>query len=254
MLKTTFGQCLFESSSGLRVYQNAWYRWLTFGNNILQSVINRRHPENAGLKYIIPLTQMVLAFPGDCCLLGLGGAGVAHTLYPALSTSRVVAVDSCLEVINIARQYFMTSRILNLTTVHLQASTFVQSPSASYQHLIIDLHNGNDYPIECNNDAFFTDCKAMLNPEGILAINLINIKDKIQLLQRIRTIFNHYTLIVPIKGTTNTLIFAFNLLPSDLFLKRIEKMKWIKNLVWDTTCGLIGQLNFNLQSSLLVSK
>src|SRR5436189_600067 len=96
--KTSLGLCLYESHSGYRVYQNAWYRWLTMGNRVLQTLINRRHPERGGLEYVTPLIQMTRAFPGDCCLLGLGGAGVAHALFPVLPNFRMIAVDNSQEI------------------------------------------------------------------------------------------------------------------------------------------------------------
>lgn len=241
MWKTILGRCIYESNSGFQVHQNARYRWLTTGNHVLQTLINRRHPEKIGLEYISPLVQMVLTFPGDCCLLGLGGGGIPHALFPALANANMVAVDSSQDVIDIATKYFKTDRVINLTTIHQNAQDFVQSISQTYQHIIIDVYNSNHYPIECNNDAFFTHCKALLKPEGIMTINLIDLRKQWPLFQRIRNQFNNCTITVPIKGTSNSLVFAFNLEKSRHFLNKIGTIQCIKSLVWDPLWGCIGQ-------------
>lgn len=242
MWKTILGRCIYQSDSGFQVHQNAWYRWLTAGDTILQTLISRQNPEQIGLEYIKPLKHMVLTFPGDCCILGLGGAGIPHALFPVLTDSRMVAVENNQDIIDIAARYFKTDRVTNLTTVHQNAQDFVQSASENYQHIIIDVYNSDRYPVECSDDAFFSHCKALLNPEGILSINLINIRKEWQLFQRMRNKFNNNTLVIPIKNTSNTLIFAFNMENSDSFLDKIRHIPSIKNLIWDQTWGCIGRL------------
>ena len=237
MLKTTFGRCIYESPSGFKVYQNTCYRWLTFGNTILQTLIHRTHPGRAGLKYILPLVHMVKAFPGDCCLLGLGGAGIAH----ALADSRMIAVDNSKDVIDIAARYFMTDDIPHLTTVHQNAVEFVQSTTVVYQHILVDLHDANDFPLACNNDAFFAHCKALLKPKGIMAVNLSHIQENMELFQRIRQQFDQCTIVVPVKGTTNTLVFAFNGSGSADFLTKIHQMPFLKKPIWSQMWGLVAQ-------------
>lgn len=243
MLKTLLGRCIYESESGFRVYQNFKYRWLTLGTDALQTLINRRYPNQAGLEYIPPLIKMVTQFPGDCCILGLGGAGLPHALFPILPNAQITAVDNNQEVIDIARRYFRSEHISNLTTIHQNAANFVQSTSDTYQHMIIDLYNGCEYPCECNNKAFITYCKALLKPEGILAINLINIEKEKDLFQYIRNEFNHWTLTVPIKGTSNTIVFAYHLVKSNNFLDKIQSMSFVKKLHWDARWGIIGEIS-----------
>lgn len=240
MWKTALGRCIYESDSGVQVHQNARYRWLATDDDALQTLINRRRPEQPGLEYITPLVNMVLTFPGDCCLLGLGGAGIPHALFPALMNSRMVAVDNSQEVITIARQYFKTDRVTNLTIVHENAERFVQSTTQPYQHVMVDLYHSNNYPVECNTDAFFIHCKALLNSTGILTVNIINLQKQHELFRRIRQQFNQCTLVVPVKNCSNTLVFAFKMEKSESFLEKIQQIKCLHSLVWDKTWGCMG--------------
>ena len=241
MWKTYIGRCIYESPSGFQVWQNIGYRWLTFDDNVYQTLINRHYPGRGGLEYIEPLTRMVHAFPGDCCLLGLGGASVAHALFPALAHVLIDAVENNLEVINIATRYFKIARVQNLNIIHQNAEDFIQITASVYQHLLVDLYHSESYPAECNNEDFFAHCKARLLPEGIMAVNLINIHEKLELFQYIRHQFNHCTLLVPVKGTSNTIVFAFNMPNSHLFLEKIQSIRLMDKLFWDSVWGCVGQ-------------
>lgn len=105
MWKTKFGKCIYISPSGYKVYQNLLYRWLTLGSEAWQTVINRYIPRRPGLHYLQMLTLMARKYPNDCCLLGLGGAGIAHLLGAQKTIRSIVAVESSEEVIQIAKKF-----------------------------------------------------------------------------------------------------------------------------------------------------
>lgn len=241
MWKTYLGKCIHESPSGFRVWQNIAYRWLTFDDNVYQSIINRSHPERGGLKYIDPFTRMARAFPGDSCLLGLGGASVAHVLFQSLVNLRMDAVDNSQDVINIATRYFKIAPLKNLNVIHQSAEKFVQSTSERYQHLLVDLYGTDDYPLECSHEVFFAHCKALLKPDGIMAVNLIDLHEKKAIFQFIRNQFDSCTLVVPVAGTTNTIVFASTACNQRIFLEKIQFM--MKRLVWDSIWGCVGLMN-----------
>ncbi len=136
MWKTKFGKCIFTSPSGYKVYQNFFYRWLTLGSNALQTMINRCAPEKPVLHYLPALTLTARHYPEDSCLLGLGGAGVAHLLAAKQPHLSLTAIDSSQEVIDIAKQFFMVERIAGLTIAFYNAANYVEECSLSYLSLI----------------------------------------------------------------------------------------------------------------------
>ena len=87
MWKTFAGRCIYASPNGAKVYQNLRYRWLTLGSDAIQTLLHRYQPQHFGLNYVNQLTFAAKHTPGDSCLLGLGGAGVAHALAPYLGSS-----------------------------------------------------------------------------------------------------------------------------------------------------------------------
>lgn len=240
--KTCFGKRIYQSSSGLQIYQNPWFRWMTFNNDVLQTLLSRHHPEKSSLEYIIPLTKMARAFPGDCCLLGLGGAAVPHALNSVMAGYEMVAVESSQEIIKIANQFFQAEKITDLSIIHQNAQDFVRYQSSRFQHLIVDLYDADDYPADCDSAEFFTQCHSMLNPDGVMAINLTRIYDKIPLFQKIQTQFNQCTLIVPVPDTANTVVLAGNMLDSQIFMDAIQQTGMINRILWDKLWGYIGAI------------
>ncbi|WP_454780821.1 spermidine synthase [Legionella sp. WA2022007384] len=235
MWKTKLGRCIYTSPSGYKVYQNGCYRWLTLGSNALQTVINRHKPHKPVLYYLPALTIMARNDPGVTCLLGLGGAGVALMLKDA----PIIAVDNSEEVIEIAKRFFMIDRLKNLTVIHENAVDYVQKCEINFTHLIVDLYNANHFPPECANTQFFASCKRIITENGILAVNLANIKEQYPIFQLIKNQFNH-TLVVPIRKSANMVILAAKNESKELFMEKIKETGAFKRIIWVDSWGYVG--------------
>jgi len=240
MWKTSLGKCIYVSPSGYKVYQNLFYRWLTLGSPALQTVINRRNPHKPVLYYLPALTLMARKYPGASCMLGLGGAGIPLMLDKNSSLPTLVAVDNSKEVIDIAKRFFISDPIKNLTIIHDNAYNFVQKCEFKYLHLIIDLYNANYFPSECNNEEFFSSCKRILAEDGFLAINLANIKEQRPIFQLVKKYFNH-TLVIPIKKSANMVIIAANNESKELFINQIRASGELKRIVGVDFWGFVGE-------------
>jgi spermidine synthase len=235
MWKTKLGRCIYTSPSGYKVYQNLFYRWLTLGSNAIQTIIDRRAPQRPILYYLPALSLMARKYPGPTCLLGLGGAGLAFMLDPL----PLIAVDSSVEVIEIAHKFFMIENLKNLTIIHENAMNFVQNNHTTYSHLIIDLYNANHFPSECANNAFFSLCKTLLNEDGFLAINLANIKEQWPVFQLVKMLFNH-TLVIPIKKSANMVVIAAKGGSKELLMQKINATDELKRIIWVDSWGYVG--------------
>jgi spermidine synthase len=240
MWKTKLGKCIYISPSGYKVYQNLFYRWLTFGSPALQTVINRYNPQKPVLYYLPALTLMARKFPGTSCLLGLGGAGVAHMLSSENPSLLLTAVDCSEEVIQIAKQFFMIDRIHGLTIEHQNAADYVRDCPTQYQHLIIDLYDANNFPVECSNSEFFIHCKNRLVKDGLLAVNLANYKEQLPIYQLIKKQFKN-TLIIPVIKSANMIIIASLHENKEQFFNKIREAGEIKKIVWMNLWGYVGK-------------
>ncbi len=239
MWKTYFSRCIYDSS-GIQIYQNRRYRWLTFGTQALQSLIDRRHPERPGLDYIHAFTCLARTIHGSICLLGLGGAGVAHALMPHLGSCSFDGVESNLDVIEVGVNFFFTKTIKPLNIIHQDAFLHVKHTSSRYQHLLIDLFTADAFPNHCNNDLFFQHCHHILLPGGFLAVNLANPQEHWRIFNSIRTQFNQCTLSIPIKRTSNLIILAYKGDSINTLLNLLHSR--IKHVFWDAKWGCVAQI------------
>ena len=239
--RTIAGRCIHRGSNGLQVRQNLIYRWLTFDSPAIQTLLNYRHPERFGLNYINALTLPARTHPAPSCLLGLGGAGIAHALAPCFGDIQLDAIEHSLEVIEISSRYFMTDQLKNLHIIHQDAVVHVHHTTSRYQHLMIDLFNAHSFPEHCNNNDFFMNCKRLLLPHGVLAVNLANLREHWSVFMNIRDQFQQCTVCIPIKGTANVVVLAYKGASIKPLLSLLENNHPIKKLTWDSQWGCVAQ-------------
>lgn len=234
-----YGNCIYTSPSGYKVYDSFIYRWLTLESEVLQTLINKLKPESPILYYIPAMSLMARTQPGDSCILGLGGAGLVHYLLPF--SFSITAVEVSQEVINIAQDYFMISTVPNLQVVHQAAEEFLAKNDKPFEHLMVDLYDAHSFPSACKNSDFFLSCKKNINPQGFLAVNLANDQEQKIIFELIKTHFSH-TFIIPIKKCANIVIIASNHDSKDEFLKIIQSKNKLKKIGLDAYWGYVGDL------------
>ena len=239
--KTIGGRCIYQSPNGIRIIDNYFFRWLMFDSLALQTLINKHSPKKSGLYYVDVLSLAAREKPGNCCLLGLGGAGIAHALAPYLKAYTLTAIEQSQEIIDIAARFFMTNTLANLDIIHSEASLFVSDCHTTFQHVMVDLFNANNFPDSCNNDDFFMNCRRILLPEGILAVNLANQSEQWTLFSKIKHLFNGMTVIIPVKKCANLIVLASKSDNLSSLLALLDDCKDIKRLVWDEQWGCMGQ-------------
>ncbi|MDP1604708.1 MAG: hypothetical protein Q8M03_15755 [Legionella sp.] len=243
MLWRTFGgRCIYHSPTGIQIFDNYFFRWLKFDSEALQTLLFKLAPEHAGLDYIKALISPAKKMPGNTCMLGLGGGGVAHALSPFLINSTLLAVEYDEEVIQLAAQFFMTEQLSNLKVIHHEANEFVSNYSEQFLHIIVDLSNANSFPASCYNDEFFAQCKRILLPDGFLAVNLANPHEQRPVFEMIKKQFCGATVTLPIKECANVVIIACNSNKVSTLLDIFKNYPGLKRLTWDETWGCVAHL------------
>ncbi|KTD19276.1 spermidine synthase [Legionella lansingensis] len=242
MWKTFCGRCIYQSPCGAQVYQNFLFRWLKFNSSALQTLINRYYPHWPGLYYIKPLTVFVRIKPSTCCMLGLGGGGAAHALSPYKNNLKLTIVEHDIDVINIAKRFFMLDRLSHIEIIHQDANLFVEQSDRQFEHVLVDLFSGDSFPEHCNTECFFDNCKRILSPEGILAVNLANRNEQWELFQLIRKSFVNATLAVPVRKSANIIVFASKNESVANLVDKLNDHKKLKQVFWDSKWGCVGEV------------
>lgn len=237
--KTLIGTCIYKSTDGIKVYQNSIYRWLTFDNNIIQTLINRHFPANYSLRYIKAITFLHRKLPGPSCLLGLGGGGIAHALG---HNTKLTAIEHNSNIVQIARDYFMSDTLKNLEIIKEDANLFLKNCQNKYQHLIIDIYDATSFPSSCVNQEFFYNCKRVLNHDGILAINLASFNDYMSVIKLINTEFGNNQICIPIAKTANMIVYVSKSSSSKYLLNLFEQSYEVKKLIWVDQFGYVAKI------------
>lgn len=236
MIQTLAGRCIHRTDGGVRVMDNALFRWMMFESSAIQTLLYKPAPHKYGLPYIRYLTFMAQILPGSIALLGLGGAGAAHTL----SGKPLTIVELNPEVVELARDYFMLDRIQPVEVILADACDFVRNDAQRYDHLLIDLYDAHRYPSNCNNPEFFDECYQRLHDGGILAINLANHHDHRPVFDLIRERFAGATVCLPVKNRENLVVLASK--GDKRLLDTFAQHKQVASFRWDQAWGCVAIL------------
>ena len=235
------GKCIYSVKNdqhSIEVYENFRYRWLSFGSHYIQSIILKRKPHKAILKYIPHYCFFVTPEDKNALVLGLGGGAVLHYLRHRFSELDMFAVDYDAQVIAISRQFFMQDSIANLSVVHEDAQQYIVQSQSTYDRLFIDLYNDYDYPEHCSSVDFFMQCKKRLSPNGTLSLNIVNFKKQHLLLTHLKEAFDNQVVSMIVPKSGNIIAHAAVGKPMLQRLHELAAAKKIKSITWNQTLGL----------------
>ena len=241
--KTQCSHNIYQNNGNIRVFENWFYRWLQFDSSAMQTLINKRAPHRPGLHYVNAMTLLPKKNPGNTILLGLGGAGIIHVLSPYYQQFNITAVEINQEVIDIAYRFFLLDTIKTpLKIIHQDANVFLLEHEKPLDYILVDLFEANRFPCQCLNETFFLNCERLLTSDGLLILNIASFKDQPLLMQLIQRVFKGRSLLVPIKKSPNTILYATKNDSITLFSERIQSILKIKQISWDYEWGWVGQL------------
>ncbi|MFA5959758.1 MAG: hypothetical protein WC785_04510 [Tatlockia sp.] len=238
--KTRFKTCIYHAS-GIAVYQNWLYRWLQFDSPAVQTLIHRYRPHKPQLNYLPPLMLPATVHKKPCLMLGLGGGGIAHALKPYLGEQKLTIVEANAQVIALARQFFGVDTLTNVDIVHAEASDFLSQSNQCFSSILVDLFTDNHFPQGCSNALFFSHCKRLLEPAGVLAVNLANAREHWPVFQLLRDQFARSTLTIPVPRSSNLIVLAQKsdtILP---FIEKLTQLKAINKASWDKRWGYLAE-------------
>jgi len=226
------------------VYENRYYRWMTFGNSNIQTAISKHQPSDAVLNYIPAIALMAgsVSENGTALLLGLGGGGLIHYLRPRHPYLNLSAVEIEAEIIDIAKRYFQYSEDALSHTAHDDARAFLEKSTQQYDTILCDIYTSQDYPEHCFATDFFQLCSDHLTKNGSLSINIIadETNQIHQLIAMIKSVFDEQTVIIPIKGQSNIVIHAFK--QRNSLKKLLKASDKLKKVIWDAEWGMMAEI------------
>jgi spermidine synthase len=199
------------------VEQNA-VRSLHFGSSSRQSTISLYDPETLQLPYARAMNSWLLFKDqiDNALIIGLGGGSLARFLLHHFPESRVRAVEYRASVVKVARSHFGLPMDSRLKVIVGDGAEYVRhhvhNNPGGYSLIMVDAFDVDGLANSVASIAFFDDCKSLLSPDGILAINLWATEKAVtgDCINWLQTAFNDRLLQLPVRHRGNLVVLAFN--------------------------------------------
>lgn len=226
-------KCIHQRKNQVFVFENKRYRWLTFNENFIQSLMDKKNPKKLIIPYLKTLCLFHQENPGPTCLLGLGSGSLVHHLqHPDFP---LTVVEHLADVIDIARNYFFLPNVDSIQIQNLCAMAYFKNTTAMFKHIIIDLGDEQGFPIACKSNDFFQNIYAHLAQDGFLAINLPSFSDLAFFKPLLKSIFGKSPLIISENG--NWVLMASKQYTQTDLIMMLQNKYYLKNFIWHPHYG-----------------
>lgn len=202
----------------LEVIEHNGVRSLHFGSSSLQSCFQPDAPDQLVLDYVRAMTAGLL-FKTDLnevLMIGLGGGSLARFILQHFPDCRITALESRCRVVEIARRHFDLPLDTRLTIIIEDGGHFCRRQSDDLQGyfslLLIDAFDHDAMSSSLGSMAFFDACRNLLQPDGMLVINLWKSDKPLfeTFVQWLHQAFDGRILLLPDERSDNVIVLAYN--------------------------------------------
>lgn len=218
------------------VYESLNSKALHFSICEIQSRMQIRDPHALDLEY----TRTMMGFllfkpePGNIAMIGLGGGSLAKFCHRYLPRSRIQVIEINPHVIALRNEFHVPLNDERFTVVQGDGAQFVRLRATRPDILMVDGFDAQGLPARLSSQRFYDDCAEMLQPDGIMVVNLhYGHASYDRHLERIRRSFSDAVLVIDDGELSNSIVFAFK--GSGLAQLRPGVVRRPKNL--DATAG-----------------
>ena len=197
------------------IREEAGVRTLHFGSDWIQGAMRIARPWRLELDYTREMMVSLLLrhdarFPRKVLLIGLGAASLTKFLYRYYPSAKLTVVEIEPRVVAAARQFFkLPEDPLRLNIVIADGAQYIAGHDKTYDLILVDGYDANARPGELDMLPFYKMCRARLNNNGILAVNLLGRSRGHQAsLERIKTAFDGRALAFPACDSGNVIALA----------------------------------------------
>ncbi len=231
---------LTDEFGELFVSENKQYRWLSFDNAYIQTIINKQSPWLPELCYLQSLCSTISNPCAKVLILGAGGGGLIHFLHHYFPKIDIHAVDLRNEVINIAKTFFY----VDLNIINACAWQYMQDLKESYDYIFIDIFTGEDKVPKQNLHTLLM--SHSIKSAGIVSINLLfnNKQTMYKEIKYIRENISDKTLLLTTSSRQNIVLHIFFTNEYLTLIEHLVRANRIERPLWDGTLGAISRLYF----------
>ncbi len=202
-------------SFSIDISEEAGVRYLHFGSSWIQGAMRIARPWHLELDYTKEMMASLLLrddsrFPRKVLLIGLGAASLTKFLYRNCPLAKLTVVEIEPRVVAAARQFFkLPDDPLRLNVVIADGAQFIAEHNKSYDLILVDGFDEDARPGALDTLPFYQMCRARLNNNGIMAVNLLGrSRGFAASLERIRSSFDDRALAFPSCDSGNVIALA----------------------------------------------
>ena len=204
----------------VEVVERSGVRSLHFGSAARQSSMRIADPYRLELDYARAMSSWLLFKDNpidNVLVIGLGGGSLAKHLLHHFPDCHIDAIEYRHSVVKIARSHFGLPLDRRLKIImgdgahHVQHR--VETHAQHYSLMFIDAFDHEGMAPSLCNEAFFSQCKTLLKPDGLLLVNLwggMNNKSFQSCAMWLSRLFNWHMLYLPVRGKGNIIALGFN--------------------------------------------
>ena len=193
------------------VFDSLSSKALHFTVSELQSRMQLKDPYALDLEY----TRTMMGFllfkpePQNIAMIGLGGGSLAKFCHRYLKRARIQVVEINPHVIALRDEFHVPRDDDRFTVLRGDGAQYVRYRSARCDVLIVDGFDSQGLPSRLCSQRFYDDCFDMLQPGGIMVVNLHHGHVRYSIhLDRIRRSFKEAVLVVDDGELSNVIVFA----------------------------------------------
>jgi spermidine synthase len=197
------------------ISEEAGVRYLHFGSLWIQGAMRIARPWHLELDYTREMMASLLlrddsSFPRRVLLIGLGAASLTKFLYRNYPLAKLTVVEIEPRVVAAARQFFkLPEDPQRLNIVIADGAQFVAENDKSYDLILVDGFDEAARPGELDTLPFYQMCRARLNDNGVMAVNLLGrSRGYTASLERLRGAFDGRALAFPSCDSGNVIALA----------------------------------------------
>ncbi len=194
----------------IEISEHAGVRYLHFGSTWVQGAMRIARPWNLELEYTREMMASLLLrdAPRKVLLIGLGAASLTKFLYRNYPLAHLTLVEIEPAVVAAARQFFkLPDDPQRINLVIGDGAEFVLSCNKRFDLILVDGFDQNAHSGALETMQFYQGCRACLNDNGIMAVNLLT-RGRGNIEKRIATAFDDRIFALPSSESGNVIIFA----------------------------------------------
>jgi spermidine synthase len=184
---------------------------LHFSISEVQSRMDPQDPIGLVLQYTRTMMGFLLLHraPRQIAMIGLGGGSLAKFCHHHLPDAHIEVVEINPHVIALRDEFQVPAEGQRFTVIHGDGARFVRDRATPCDVLIVDGFTSDGMPARLCSQRFYDDCQAMLQPGGVMVVNLhFGHRQYSRHLDRIHRSFAGEVLVVDDGGLSNSIVFA----------------------------------------------